>query len=156
MVEAASQVARSLFSVTDLPAKARLASRRLPTYPPAMNPEAVIATLRANEAALRLKGVAHAAVFGSVARGEAGPDSDIDIMVEIDPAAEVGVWEFVGITHFIGDLFPVKVDVFERKALKAMSGPMPNETPSTLSKHSTQACVQAAKLREPHVSASPL
>lgn len=83
-----------------------------------MTRDDVIATLRAHEAALRLKGVAHAALFGSLARGEAGADSDIDIMVEIDPAAEVGVWEYVGITHFIGDLFPVKVDVSERCALK--------------------------------------
>jgi len=96
-----------------------LATRAFPTYIPHMTRDAVIATLRANEAALRLKGVTHAALFGSVARGQAGPDSDIDIMVEIDPAAPVGVWEYVGITHFIGDLFPVKVDVSERAALKA-------------------------------------
>lgn len=83
-----------------------------------MTREAVIAILRAHEAALRQKGVAHAALFGSLARGEAGPDSDIDIMVELDPAAEISLWDYVGITHFIGDLFPVKVDVSERKALK--------------------------------------
>jgi len=41
-----------------------------------MTRDAVIAVLRANEAALRLKGVAHAALFGSLSRGEAGPDSD--------------------------------------------------------------------------------
>ena len=84
-----------------------------------MNPEAVIATLRAHEAALRLKGVAHAAVFGSVARGEAGPDSDIDIMVEIDPAAEVDVYDYVGIQRFIGELFAAKADVSNRTTLKA-------------------------------------
>ena len=83
-----------------------------------MTRDAVIAVLRTNEAALRLKGVAHAALFGSLSRGEAGPDSDIDIMVELDPAAEVGLWDYVGITHFISDLFPNKVDVSERKALR--------------------------------------
>lgn len=100
-----------------------LASQRFPTYIPPMTPDAVIATLRANEAALRLRGVAHAALFGSVARGEAGPDSDIDIMVEIDPAAHVDLWDYVGITHFIGDLFPVKVDVSERQTLKEFVRP---------------------------------
>jgi len=93
-------------------------SHPVSTYTPPRSPDAVIATLRANKAALRLRGVAHAALFGSVARGEAGPDSDIDIMVEIDAAAPVGVWEYIGITHFIGDLFPVKVDVSERDALR--------------------------------------
>lgn len=70
-----------------------LVSHPVSTYTPPITLDAVIATPRANEAALRLRGVAHAALFGSVARGEAGPDSDIDIMVEIDPAAPVGVWE---------------------------------------------------------------
>jgi len=95
-----------------------LVSHPVSTYTPPRSPNAVIATLRANKAALRLRGVAHAALFGSVARGEAGPDSDIDIMVEIDAAAPVGVWEYIGITHFIGDLFPVKVDVSERDTLR--------------------------------------
>jgi hypothetical protein len=39
-----------------------------------------LATLRRHENALRSHGVAHAAVFGSVARGENRPDSDLDIL----------------------------------------------------------------------------
>ena len=84
-----------------------------------MTRDAVIAILRDNEAALRLKGVAHAALFGSLARGEAGPDSDIDIMVEIDPAAQVDLYDYVGITRFIGDIVTGKVDVSNRASLKA-------------------------------------
>ena len=44
----------------------------------------VLETLRAHEADLRGMGVSHAAVFGSVARGDAGSGSDIDVMVELD------------------------------------------------------------------------
>jgi len=83
-----------------------------------MTRDAVIATLRANEAAMRLRGVANVALFGSVARGEAGPDGDIDIMVEIDPAAGVDLYDYVGIRRFIGELFADKADVSEREALK--------------------------------------
>ena len=60
----------------------------------------------------------HAALFGSVARGEQGPDSDIDIMVEIAPEAPVGIYEYVGIVQFIEDLFPARVDGVERSSLK--------------------------------------
>jgi predicted nucleotidyltransferase len=42
-------------------------------------------TLRRSEQALRRKGVRRAALFGSVARGDNRPDSDIDVMIEIDP-----------------------------------------------------------------------
>lgn len=58
-------------------------------YKPAMTREQIIARLRENEAALRARGVTHAALFGSRARGEAREDSDTDIMIEIDPEARL-------------------------------------------------------------------
>ena len=58
-------------------------------------------------------------VFGSQANGKYNENSDIDIMVELDPKAPIGVYEYVAITHFIGDLFPRPVDVAERAALKS-------------------------------------
>jgi uncharacterized protein len=45
----------------------------------------VIRRIKAEEAELRRRGVRHLAVFGSLARGEAGADSDVDIAVEIEP-----------------------------------------------------------------------
>ena len=82
-----------------------------------MNSAAVIAVLREHESELRRQGVTHAALFGSVARGDAGPDSDLDIMVQIDPAADVNLYDYVGITQFIGDLFAGRADVSDRKML---------------------------------------
>jgi predicted nucleotidyltransferase len=52
--------------------------------------EKAIAILRANQEMLRERGVVHAAIFGSVARGDARPDSDVDIMVDIDPDRHLG------------------------------------------------------------------
>jgi uncharacterized protein len=57
-------------------------------------------------------------LFGSRARGDARPDSDTDIMVEIDPEARIGVWDYVGIKDFITGLFDGPVDVVKRKTLK--------------------------------------
>jgi predicted nucleotidyltransferase len=78
----------------------------------------IIAKLREAEAELRARGVRHAALFGSRARGDNRPDSDIDIMVEIAPEAQLGVFEYVGIINRIEDMSPVSVDVSNRSAMK--------------------------------------
>lgn len=82
-----------------------------------MTPDAVIAILRAHEAPLRRQGVTSAALFGSTARGETGPGSDLDIMVDIDPTAHVDLYRYVGITQYIAGLFTMPVDVADRAAL---------------------------------------
>ncbi|MGH7029336.1 MAG: nucleotidyltransferase family protein [Stellaceae bacterium] len=48
----------------------------------------------------------------------AQPDSDIDIMIEIDPAAAIGVYEYVALKDYIADLFDGPVDVVNRDGLK--------------------------------------
>lgn len=83
-----------------------------------MNREEIIARLRENEAALRQRGVADAALFGSRARGDQRAESDTDIMIEIDPDAPVGVWEYAGIKAYIASLFEGPVDVVDREGLK--------------------------------------
>jgi len=83
-----------------------------------MDREEIIATLRAHAGELRRLGVRHAALFGSAARGEAGADSDIDILVELDPQAPIGVFAYAGLKRQIAELFPGPVDVVNRSALK--------------------------------------
>jgi len=82
-----------------------------------MTSDAVLAILRAHEDSLRRQGVTRVALFGSIARGEGGPDSDLDIMVEIDPSTEIDLYDYVGITQYIADLFPATVDVSDRAML---------------------------------------
>jgi predicted nucleotidyltransferase len=83
-----------------------------------MNKQDAIDVLRRSEAALRARGVRRAALFGSVARGDNRPDSDIDIMIEVDPEAPIGVYEYVALKDYIAGLFDGPVDVVSRDALK--------------------------------------
>ena len=88
-----------------------------------MEKQDILARLRENEAALKARGVCHAARFGSRATGAARPDSDIDIMVEIAPEARMDLFRYVGIVQFIKELFPVRVDVANREGLKPLVRP---------------------------------
>jgi len=81
--------------------------------------DAIIARFRASEAQLRARGVARAALFGSRARGDNRPDSDIDIMIEMQRDLRIGLFRYVDIVHAIEDMFPLRVDVSNREAQKA-------------------------------------
>jgi uncharacterized protein len=83
-----------------------------------VNRQVILDRLRENERSLRERGVTHAALFGSRAREDARPDSDIDILIEIEPSRSMGVFEYIGVVRSINDLFPIRVDVAERMQLK--------------------------------------
>ena len=83
-----------------------------------MNAAEALDTLRRSESALRARGVAHAALFGSTARGDNRPDSDIDVLVEFEPNAHVTVFDYVGVKDYIASLFAQPVDVIDWEALK--------------------------------------
>jgi hypothetical protein len=62
------------------------------------------------------------AIFGSAARGEMHPGSDIDVMVEFDPDANVG-WEFFELEEELARIFEIpsggrKVDLGTKRSLK--------------------------------------
>ena len=65
---------------------------------------------------LKRHGITRAAVFGSVARGEASEKSDIDILVEIPRS--YSLFEFAGIKLALEDVLGKKVDLIDYKAIK--------------------------------------
>jgi len=79
---------------------------------------AIIATLQAHREELESAGIAHAALFGSHARGEAGPDSDIDILIEFAPGRRRDVFAYAGMQLKVADLFTGKLDVIERNSMR--------------------------------------
>lgn len=101
----------------------RLEDNRHLCYISVMRRDDVIARLRKAEPALRARGIRRAAVFGSVARGEERPDSDIDILVEIDPNVPLSVFEYVGLKEFVAGFFDGPVDVIAEDGLKPFVRP---------------------------------
>jgi hypothetical protein len=67
---------------------------------------------------LRARGVVHLALFGSLARGEATPDSDIDIVVDIDPGRRFSLLDQADLRLFFGDLLEREADVVIREDLR--------------------------------------
>jgi predicted nucleotidyltransferase len=83
-----------------------------------MQTEDAISILRRHEGDLRARGVRRAALFGSLARGDDRPDSDIDIMIEIEPEARITVFDYVELKDYIAGLFDRPVDIVSRDGLK--------------------------------------
>jgi uncharacterized protein len=66
-------------------------------------------------------GALHVSVFGSVARGEAVPGSDVDLLVEFDQTPSL--LQLIALEQSLSDLLGVRVDVVMRHALRPEVGP---------------------------------
>jgi predicted nucleotidyltransferase len=63
--------------------------------------ERVLRILRQHERELRAQGVVRLRLFGSIARGEAGPESDVDLLAEMDAGADFSLVDLVGLQHVL-------------------------------------------------------
>src|SRR5258708_10707505 len=59
-------------------------------------------------------------LFGSVARGETSPDSDIDMLVEFLPEAEIDLVDYAGLMLKLSHLLGRKVDLVSKSGLKPL------------------------------------
>jgi predicted nucleotidyltransferase len=62
-----------------------------------MTRDEIIAKLKETAPALRAEGVTRLAIFGSHARGDAREDSDLDVLIEIDPEAKLYGLDVIGV-----------------------------------------------------------
>ncbi|MBW1981278.1 MAG: nucleotidyltransferase family protein [Deltaproteobacteria bacterium] len=82
-----------------------------------MDKAAVLNTIRENRELLEQFHVRSLAVFGSVVRGEAGQDSDIDILVEFESGARVGLFTLARLQRSLEEILGRPVDLATPNAL---------------------------------------
>jgi len=87
-----------------------------------MDRDDVIAKLRAHESDLHQVGVARLYLFGSVARREARPDSDIDLFFDTDNP-RFSLIELVDVQDRVSEILGTEADVMTRASLHPMLRP---------------------------------
>jgi uncharacterized protein len=75
-----------------------------------------LAVIAAHKHVLRSYGVKHLSIFGSVARDEAGPVSDVDILVEF--AKPIGLFGFVDVKDYLEQILNCRVDLVTEEGLR--------------------------------------
>jgi predicted nucleotidyltransferase len=96
----------------------RLAPGRCFYYLDEMNKEEAIARIKSHETELRASGIKALYLFGSLARGQERPQSDIDLMCEIDKTSRMSLIEFAGVQLRLEDYMQRRVDLVERTSMR--------------------------------------
>ncbi len=77
----------------------------------------VIKKLMDQADAIRALGATSLYLFGSVARDEAGPESDLDLFIDYDPAKKFSLVDLSGLKIFLEEELSADVDVTTRNSL---------------------------------------
>lgn len=83
-----------------------------------MNIDQIISRLRALQPRLEAEGVRHLAIVGSRARGEERPDSDLDLLLDLDPDAKVSLLDVIGVEMMSQNATGITANAFLRRSLK--------------------------------------
>lgn len=83
-----------------------------------MDSNAVKAMLLAHQAELKNDGIAGLSIFGSVARGEAGDLSDVDLLSDFDANKQLTAFDKAGLEVRISEILHAPVELCDRRLLK--------------------------------------
>ena len=83
-----------------------------------MNRDEVISRLRAHEPELKAAGIVRLAVFGSVARGDNSPESDVDLLADFDKTKRYTLLTMVRLENRLAELLGTTVDLSSPEWLK--------------------------------------
>jgi uncharacterized protein len=84
----------------------------------AMTRDEIVATIRAITPALKAEGVAKLAIFGSRSRGDARPDSDLDVLVEVESDKRFSLFDLMEVEYIIRDATGLEVQATMRRSLE--------------------------------------
>jgi predicted nucleotidyltransferase len=79
--------------------------------------ERVLSHLREQAPHLGSRGITRLCLFGSIARGEAGPKSDVDLLIETDPDSHFSLFDVVELQDELGDALRRRVQFAFRSAM---------------------------------------
>lgn len=77
-----------------------------------------VATIRKKQAVLEEAGVAHLSIFGSVARGDASPGSDVDIVIEVKRGRRFSLIDQIRVGELLERLLQTRVDILTARTLR--------------------------------------
>jgi len=83
-----------------------------------MDRQQVIRTLRAHEPELKAAGILHLRVFGSVARDEASPASDVDLLAEFDKSKRLTLVKIGSLQSRLADLLGAQVELSSQEWMR--------------------------------------
>jgi hypothetical protein len=84
-----------------------------------MQCEEIIARLKEFRSVLEAEGVAHLAIFGSRVRGDHRPDSDLDLLLDLDPSKRLSLLDIIGIEHMVTDTLGIRTQATVRSGVPA-------------------------------------
>jgi uncharacterized protein len=84
-----------------------------------MDRDEALRRIKAIEPELRALGVTRLSLFGSVARGEAGPESDLDVLVFVEPPRSLGFDRFFDLKDLLESKVHPKIDLIAAPVSKA-------------------------------------
>src|SRR5437016_5261175 len=83
-----------------------------------MTRDEVLAKLRAHKRELKKAGIVRLSLFGSAARNERGPDSDIDLLAAFDDTRRISLLDIAGMEVDLSEMLGCKVDLIEEGTLR--------------------------------------
>ena len=84
-----------------------------------MTRKQIISALKARKAEIRAKGVLHLALFGSRMRGDHRKNSDLDVLVDIDPKLRrFSLFDLVAVKRALDEIVELETNIVERRSIK--------------------------------------